>query len=191
MNRLDAWNQGEGPEPLYQAVGREPLSDADLAAAIKEWEADNPGADELQRWGAANRLRRENAKARKRAEEQAEAEASGTTVEAMRQARAEALRRAADKARLRDLDVARKAIGAPRKKGRPRLTEQRVRDDLERALSQLRDARGISVPTSWEQLAAAHDGADAFGMTRSGLDKRRQAFPRPFEDLVPNLIDRE
>ncbi len=49
---------------LYDLVGRRPLTDADLAAAIEQYRADHPGAGRLQLGGAELRMLRLNAKAR-------------------------------------------------------------------------------------------------------------------------------
>ena len=93
--------------PLYEAVGREPMDDATVEAAIAAWQADHPAEDAR---GVALRLRRLNAEARERAE----AEAAGTTVDALREARAERAERERRDHRQRDLDAARRAIGGPR-----------------------------------------------------------------------------
>jgi hypothetical protein len=85
------------------------------------------------------------------------------------------------------------AVGAPgsgsvmpkRPPGRPKLTEGRVRADLERALASLR-AEGKMHP-SWDALAAAHDGLSEFGLTVDALNKRRTRFPDVFRELVPDL----
>lgn len=70
--------------------------------------------------------------------------------------------------------------------GRRPLTDDRVRADLDRALSALAAERGITLPT-WDQLAGAHDGLDWAGMTVDGLQKRYKAHPGPFREKVPHL----
>ncbi len=69
--------------------------------------------------------------------------------------------------------------------GRPRLTDDSVRADLDRAMANLAADRGITRPTL-EQLAGAHD--DWEGMTRGGMDKRRKRHPKPFRERVPHLM---
>jgi hypothetical protein len=93
---------------------RDPVTDEELAAAVAEFRADNPGIDELQVWGAEQRLRMLNDQARERDE----AKRAGTTVDALRQAkveRAELERRARH---LRDLDAARRTV---RREGREQI----------------------------------------------------------------------
>lgn len=97
-------------EPLYQRVGRAPLSDADLEAAIAAWRADNPDADELQVWGAERRLRQLNEAAQKRASELGEARRAGVRVEALRVVKAAEFQREREAAWRRELDVAHRFV---------------------------------------------------------------------------------
>jgi hypothetical protein len=111
-------------EPLYERIGRKPVSERTLRRAIAAYRADHPGMDELHHQQVARRLRRLDAGARQRADEQAEADAAGTTVSAWRQAKTEAREREQRSRQERDLAAARRAIGAEpdvirRRAGRP------------------------------------------------------------------------
>lgn len=100
-------------EPLYQRVGSEPMSDADLERAIESWKATHADADELQAWGVRELLRRRNDEARRRVAEQAEADSAGTTVSALREAKAERREAESQAQAARDREAARRAVGQP------------------------------------------------------------------------------
>lgn len=101
-----AYDLDDSDEPLYQHAGRDPMDDALEAAACAQWDTHNPDADELQRWGAHDRIRRLNAEANARAA----AEAAGTTLQAIRQARDERRRREAAQRAAQDLAIARRVV---------------------------------------------------------------------------------
>ena len=134
------------------------------------------------------RAKRQAAIAREEAEIERIATAANTTREAARQAIAERKAKKAEAWRADQLAEARKAAGTPRGRGRPRLTEGRVRADLERALAVRAESRGIARPTTWEQVASAHDGAGDFGLSTDALTNRQKRFPEPFRELVPHLM---
>jgi hypothetical protein len=104
-------------EPLYERVGREPLDDAQLEAAVAALRADRRAVNDVE----VARLRRLNAEARQREADMRAALAAGTTVEAVRQARAEDGQRLRRMRHERDMRRARKAIrpagGPPRGDG--------------------------------------------------------------------------
>ena len=119
----------DSDEPVYQRVGRKPMSERDLEAAVDAWRTDHPDADELQSWGSIDRLRRLNRKAIQEAAEQREDEATGIPRWARQQAQAEARERTREAQAARDLEAARRAIGEPqpgvvrRGPGRPGWTQ--------------------------------------------------------------------
>jgi hypothetical protein len=116
-------------ERRYDIVGREPMSDAEVEAAIAEWQADNP---DQPAYAAAHRLHRLNADARQRAEDQRLAEVAGVSVSAIRAARVEKAERAAYAKRERELAAARAIVGRP-SPTRPSRQEQRIEDIVEAA----------------------------------------------------------
>jgi hypothetical protein len=115
--------------PLYDDVGRQPMTDADLEAAIEQYKADHPGEPTYA--GIEGRLRRLN----REAWEVEQAHAAGTTVWALRQARTEreaALRAEREHA---DLEAARRVVAGVTRGGPPpdldRLTIERIRAALD------------------------------------------------------------
>lgn len=151
-------------EPLYEDVGRRPMTDDELAAAIEQYKIDNPG------WatyvGIESRLRRQNAEAR----EVVEAEAAGTTVRALRQARAEAQARAAEKGEAEDLAKARRHV-TPRGKG-PQPDELASFDKIEAKRIELARA---GKPHGYAALATA------CGVHRSTVIRRYKGMTPPGE----------
>jgi hypothetical protein len=97
-------------ERRYDIVGREPMSDVEVEAAIAEWQADNP---DQPAYPAEYRLRRLNADARQRAEDLRLAETAGVSVSAIREARAEKAEREAYRRRELELAAARAIVGTP------------------------------------------------------------------------------
>jgi hypothetical protein len=96
------------------------MSDAEVEAAIAEWQADNP---DQPAYAAAHRLHRLNADARQRAEDLTLAEAAGVSVSAIRKARAEKAEREAYAKREGELAAARAIVRqghTERQPGRPR-----------------------------------------------------------------------
>jgi hypothetical protein len=91
-----------GPAPS----GRGHVSESELDEAIAAWDVDHPTADDDLRRAVMQRLRRLNADAKERED----ADAAGTTVLAMRRAKAEAAERRRIAKHARDMDAARVAI---------------------------------------------------------------------------------
>jgi hypothetical protein len=128
-----------GREPLYDAVGREPMDDATVEAALAAYRADHPG--ERTYVNIESRFRRLNAEARERAE----AEATGISVWARHQARDEAKARRAAERDAADLNAARRDEGVPTAlvPGAPKGSGPSV-DDVARVGEELRSPDGTA-----------------------------------------------
>lgn len=82
-------------------------------------------------------------------------------------------------------------IESRRPRGRPKLTEAKVRDELMVALEYLRTRpdNPTDYPT-WDAIAAAHSGySEDETPTQGGLRHRRERFPDVFRELVPHLTE--
>lgn len=124
----------------YDDVGREPMTDAELDAAIAAWDADHPDQ-------AAGSIRARCLRLNAEAKERAEAEAAGTTVAAMRQAKAERRARTREREAVADLSRARDHVERGRRGPRPMTTAEeveRVRAELEASPGESPGERSIA-----------------------------------------------
>lgn len=79
------------------------------------------------------------------------------------------------------------------KRGRPPLSETKVRADLIAALDYLRTRPdNPTAAPSWDAIAAAHSGyTEDETLTPGGLRHRRTRFPDLFRELVPWLLEQQ
>lgn len=103
--------QQRDDEPLYEIVGREPMSERKVRAAVTAWRADHPKASVTEAAAIEGYLRRLNDRAVQDAADAKAAEHAGTTIAALRRARAEAHDHAIRQRQQRDLEAARQAVG--------------------------------------------------------------------------------